>query len=217
MHDAGEKDTPPSDRLVVARKPLLPAPYARFYSSTRFRSVSRFSRARARLLSSPSKLFELWPQRHFGRASASGRPLEAISEPSIEPDRSSGTCSKVRAPIRPSDRSSSCRRPAYALIHPSSSSRLRRSVDYDYIPGRDLIRYFSFFFFFFGRILIGNSIDLGYESLLSLTIRTVNEECVLLGRILFWISKESLERRVDGRFNACDRYWMKLKIEFNVI
>lgn len=79
MHDAGEKDTPPSDRLVVARKPLLPAPYARFYSSTRFRSVSRFSRARARLLSSPSKLFELWPQRHFGRASASGRPLEARS------------------------------------------------------------------------------------------------------------------------------------------
>lgn len=40
MHDAGEKDTPPSDRLVVARKPLLPTPYARFYSSTRFRSVS---------------------------------------------------------------------------------------------------------------------------------------------------------------------------------
>lgn len=86
MHDAGEKDTPPSDRLVVARKPLLPAPYARFYSSTRFRSVSRF---RARLLSSPSKLFEL-------SAILVAPPLPAARS---RPYRSSPieTCSKTRA------------------------------------------------------------------------------------------------------------------------
>lgn len=29
MHDAGEKETPPSDRHVVVRKPLLPAPCVR--------------------------------------------------------------------------------------------------------------------------------------------------------------------------------------------
>lgn len=225
MHDAGEKDTPPSDRLVVARKPLLPAPYARFYSSTRFRSVSRFSRARARLLSSPSKLFELWPQRHFGRASASGRPLEARS-----PYRSSDlrTLDRARSFIGNMFESSRAHSSIRSILELSSASlcfdpsllvlSAEEKCRLWLYSGERFDQIFFFLFFFFERILIGNSIDLGYESLLSLTIRTVNKECVLLGRILFWISKESLERRVDGRFNACDRYWMKLKIwELNVV
>lgn len=131
MHDAGEKDTPPSDRLVVARKPLLPAPYARFYSSTRFRSVSRF---RARLLSSPSKLFEL-------SAILVAPPLPAARS---RPYRSSPieTCSKTRAHYSSILESSS----ANLCFDPSSSSRLGRSVDYDYIRRRDFTRYFSLFF-----------------------------------------------------------------------
>lgn len=40
MHDAGEKETPPSDRYVVVRKPLLPASCVR--------SVCRIPRARPR-------------------------------------------------------------------------------------------------------------------------------------------------------------------------
>lgn len=97
MHDAGEKDTPPSDRLVVARKPLLPAPCARFYPSTRFRSVS-LSRA---LSVSTARTLTF---RHFGRAAASGSslnprppflPIERYRGPqSIELRRE--TCSKTR-------------------------------------------------------------------------------------------------------------------------
>ena len=165
MHDAGEKDTPPSDRLVVARKPLLPAPYARFYSSTRFRSVSR---ARHRFFI----VFETLRN----SASASGRfPLPR--EP-VFTDRGldRNDARKLAPIIRPSDRSSSCRRPTYALIDPSSSSRLGRKL-WLYPEGR-----FDQIFFSFGRILIDWSIEFDKRS----------ERSVLLRRILPWISKELL-------------------------
>lgn len=108
MHDAGEKDTPPSDRLVVARKPLLPAPCARFYPSTRFRSVSL-----SRVLSvSTARTLTF---RHFGRAAASGSspnprppflPIERYRGPqSIELRRE--TCSKTRGLRAPTSTRSS--------------------------------------------------------------------------------------------------------------
>lgn len=132
MHDAGEKDTPPSDRLVVARKPLLPTPYARFYSSTRFRSVSRFRAARpSELANSDLAAILVAPPLPAARFEANRSSL-------VSSDHDVGK----RAPIRPSDRSSSSR----ALI--DSSSAGRRASDYEII--RDLTR------FFFWKDLIQN-------------------------------------------------------------
>lgn len=184
MHDAGEKDTPPSDRLVVARKPLLPAPYARFYSSTRFRSVSR---ARHRFFIVFETLRNSDPS-----AISVAPPLPAASRflgnPFTDRGLDRNDARKLAPIIRPSDRSSSCRRPTYALIDPSSSSRLGRSVDYDYI------RRFNQIFFFFGRILIDWSI----------TLSLINEEWTKSARFFEGFSlgfrkNSSLERR----FNAC--------------
>lgn len=119
---------------------------------------------------------KLRPQRHFGRASASGRfPLPR--EP-VFTDRGldRNDARKLAPIIRPSDRSSSCRRPTYALIDPSSSSRLGRKL-WLYPEGR-----FDQIFFSFGRILIDWSIEFDKRS----------ERSVLLRRILPWISKELL-------------------------
>lgn len=55
MHDAGEKETPPSNRHVVVRKPLLPAPCVRSVSRapscwrTRYLPSSEISRSAPRV------------------------------------------------------------------------------------------------------------------------------------------------------------------------
>lgn len=179
MHDAGEKDTPPSDRLVVARKPLLPAPYARFYSSTRFRSVSRF---RARLLSSPSKLFEL-------SAILVAPPLPAARS---RPYRSSPieTCSKTRAhysSILESSSANLCFDRSLLVLSAGEKCRLWLHPEE---------RFHQIFFSLFPRILI----DLGYETWV--TTQYSERRVCASRRILPWISKELLERR----FNACGQY-----------
>lgn len=72
MHDAGEKETPPSDRHVVVRKPLLPAPSAR--------SVYRSARA-----SEPGTILFL--------SCDGGRSL-------LSADRDLDTATEVRSPDR---------------------------------------------------------------------------------------------------------------------
>lgn len=185
MHDAGEKDTPPSDRLVVARKPLLPAPYARFYSSTRFRSVSRF---RARLLSSPSKLFEL-------SAILVAPPLPAARS---RPYRSSPieTCSKTRA--------------HYSSILESSNLCFDRSL---LVLSRSWGEV-SIMITSGGEIspdtFLSFSKDFDWFGIWDCWVTTQYSERRVCAsrRILPWISKELLERR----FNACGQYGTKLKI-----
>lgn len=64
MHDAGEKETPPSDRHVVVRKPLLPAPCVRSVSlcaSENPLPPSAVLRSRSRLAIGSNNLIRVFP------------------------------------------------------------------------------------------------------------------------------------------------------------
>lgn len=64
MHDAGEKETPPSDRHVVVRKPLLPAPCVRSVSlraSENPLPPPAVLRSRSRLAIGSENLFRVFP------------------------------------------------------------------------------------------------------------------------------------------------------------
>lgn len=119
---------------------------------------------------------KLRPQRHFVVAPPLPAASRFLGNPFTDRGLDRNDARKLAPIIRPSDRSSSCRRPTYALIDPSSSSRLGRKL-WLYPEGR-----FDQIFFSFGRILIDWSIEFDKRS----------ERSVLLRRILPWISKELL-------------------------
>lgn len=177
MHDAGEKDTPPSDRLVVARKPLLPTPYARFYSSTRFRSVS------APLPNSDPGAILVAP------------PLPAAR---FEANRSSLVSSRItmlenaRPFAHPID-------PRRVAILWSILPRLEE--------GQVITRDFARIFFWKDLIrniwLIG---DYDRSSLIR-TVNHTECVYVLFSQRFSFRFRKNCWNGVDGRFNGCGRYW----------